>query len=148
MTSVQIFNLRYLNSSVGYIVGARAASRFKKIDAPNPAPNAYFKGGPVKPKSAKYGFNAKGYRFPEQKIQQMPSVGSYNVTEDFGRHVERWRKAPDELKCKKSAFPFHNIENTIIFCLEVEKEPCRSMLVEQREIKRYHRRLDYLSLYY
>ena len=33
-------------------------------------------------------------------------------------------------------------------CLGVAKEPRRSELMEQRELKRYNRRLDYLNLYY
>merc|ERR1712110_375356 len=83
-------------SSVGYIVGARHAPRFLPPDERSrfPAPNEYFKSRTssskemARRKSSNAPFNAKSNRFKERKIEQLPTIGSYIVTEDFGRHVQ------------------------------------------------------------
>jgi len=85
-------------------VGARHAPRFLKNNERSkfPAPNAYFKSRGKTAKSARFPFDAKSNRFPARKIEHLPTIGTYTVTEDFGRHVEKWRRAPDEMKYKKS----------------------------------------------
>ena len=69
----------------------------------SPAPNAYFTRLNEKiVRQGKVAFDAKAQRFSPPAMQEIPPLGHYNVTEDVGRQVHPWRRAPQEYKDNKS----------------------------------------------
>ncbi|CAG5111137.1 Oidioi.mRNA.OKI2018_I69.chr2.g5471.t1.cds [Oikopleura dioica] len=122
-------------SPKGYIIGGRKSKRFEDQVESGVPPNFYFRRihDEKVSRDSFLPFNSqKGPRFQKEKTVLGPTIGSYNVTEDFGRQVKHWRRAPASMKEKR----------------RVPLNPTRSILIEEKEHKRYCRRLDYLSLYF
>ena len=46
-------------------------------------------------------FRATSARFEQSKTDDLPTIGTYYVTEDFGRQIKPWRRAPQWMKDKK-----------------------------------------------
>ena len=93
----------HLESSEGYIL-SRNDERFHKINLSvlTPSPNAYIQHDFKTIKVSKIPFGNKDSRFKKIKCIDMPTVGSYNVTNDVGRQVKPWRKAPQSTKTSQS----------------------------------------------
>ena len=92
-------------------------------------------------------FRATSARFEQSKTDDLPTIGTYYVTEDFGRQIKPWRRAPQWMKDKKRKL-FLYIFICLLILIGISEVPFRSELMEQKEEKRYNRHLDYFNLYF
>lgn len=92
-------------------------------------------------------FRATSARFEHSKTDDSPTIGTYYVTEDFGRQIKPWRRAPQWMKDKKRNLFFIILKSLLKF-IGISQVPFRSELMEQKEGKRYNRHLDYFNLYF
>ena len=83
--------------------------------------------------------------------------GYYTVVENIGRRVTTWDKKPSSATFLKGYYRKTGNNETIrkLFGAFLSKlfsapsrAPLRSILLEEKQLKKFQRRLDYLNLYY
>jgi len=94
------FNHCNFSSPTGYILGSQKSKRFDEKISTGVPPNYYFRrvhddNSGLKEVQNYVPFNSKkGSRFGAAKVEFGPTIGSYSVSEDVGRQVKHWRRAP------------------------------------------------------
>merc|ERR1712131_123747 len=97
-------------------------------------PNAYLKDihAEIEFEESYKPFANQSPRFPKPLKDEALGPGYYTVGENIGRRVTSWEKKP----------------TSATFLKAPSRAPLRSILLEEKQLKKFQRRLDYLNLYY